>query len=109
RSGFRRTTSRAWVPTDPVDPRMISDRIAPLRLPRGQRLHRQERRPGSMVFFPVTSPKRPRNEPGLEQQQTEEVEGGGSREQDRVDAVQDAAVSGEKAAHVLDPEVALEQ
>src|SRR5439155_23720498 len=96
RSGWRRTTSRACVPTEPVDPLTISDRTT-TRLPPRARLH----------WFWA---KRYSKEPGdrLGEEQPDQVERRRRREDDRVDPVEVAAMTGDDAPHVLDPHVALQ-
>src|SRR5687768_5034829 len=90
RSGWRRTTSRACVPTDPVEPRITSVRT-------------EKEYPRTAGF--TGKPGGPRSE----QDEPEVDEGRGRHEQQRVDPIQDAAVAGQDAAHVLDLEVPLEQ
>src|SRR2546428_3285379 len=86
RSGLRRTTSRACVPTDPVEPRMLSARMAPRGYP-----------PPPTLFAMAVLKDQPK-----------EVEGSRHDEQHRVDPVQDAAVTRHDRPHVLDTQVPLD-
>src|SRR6266480_3416405 len=85
RSGCRRTTSSAWVPMDPVEPRMVIDRMATSLL-RG--------RPNATNRT-------------LREDHAEEQEGGRSNEQERVDPVEDPAVTREHRSHVLHADIPL--
>src|SRR5439155_25833357 len=86
RSGLCRTTSRAWVPIEPVEPRIASDRMS----------------------LEVTLPCHLAAASPLEDQ-PKVVESRRGRQKDGIDAIQDPAVAGEDRAHVLHPEVALDQ
>src|SRR5918999_2599234 len=81
RSWVCRITSRAWVPMEPVEPRMTT-----LRMSQG---------------YPVRQGK-------SENHQTCEIPGSRGREQDRVDAIQHPSVAGEETPHVLEAQVTLE-
>src|ERR671918_2415583 len=86
RSWFRRTTSRACVPIDPVEPRITTRRtLSRVPAPRGN-IRRRARSEG----------------------QQQEVVGGRGGEEDGVDPVKDPTVPGEDGPHVLDAEVSLE-
>src|SRR5713226_551435 len=92
RSGLRRTTSSACVPTDPVEPRMESARI--------QR--------GYPAAPTLTVRDAGSTSIGLADQ-PEEVEGRGRDEQDRIEAIQDPTVPREDRPHVLHAHVALQR
>src|SRR5207247_8746158 len=86
RSGLRRTTSRAWVPIEPVDPRIASDRMS---LEGTPRCH----------LWSV----------GWLEDQPKVVEDRRGHEQHGGDSVQDSAVAWEHGAHVLHTEVPFDQ
>src|SRR5262245_14872956 len=95
RSGLCRTTSSACVPTDPVEPRITSERIErKITLSRPQTPY-----PGVTRGVRVIS----------EQDQPQVDEGGRRHEQHRIDPVHHPAVARQDAAHVLDAQVALDQ
>src|SRR3954471_8586720 len=81
-------TSRAWVPTEPVEPRTTTPRVI---------ASAYGPRPGSPLSAELVD---------LELER--EVIGDRQAEEQRVEAVEDAAVARQQRPEVLDPEVALE-
>src|SRR3954452_15235607 len=90
RSGLRRTTSSAWVPIDPVAPRMPSC-LMPRSYP-------------ALGATPLSGPNITSSEHDTEQQERRR-----RHEQQGIDPVEHPAVTGQQRPHVLDADVALEQ
>src|SRR5262245_29509188 len=97
RSGLRRTTSSAWVPIEPVEPRIASDLIVNRGYPGGTGLVRPPPEVGSFD-----------GRTWLEDE-ADVVEGGGGDQQGGVDPIQDPTVSRQQRSHVLHSPIAFDQ
>src|SRR5262245_35896590 len=93
-SRWRESTSSAWVPIDPVDPRMATPRVMDTRL--GAATRSADRRPSLRAMI------------SAQFQGHGEVVGDRQAEEQAVEPVEHTAVTGQKRAEVLQPEIALD-